>query len=184
MLQGQHRTHTRQHTLTHTHTNTRLYYTLISYTCVTHRSKMRTDARVASTKTWRRIDSFFVSFVTERSLRWIRLWARLSKRVDRDAWRREGKVILRTIGDHPRSWERREVFRRNETPFWIIFPETETPRLTRFAHFLLRITVWRHFVGFLFVFDVLSLAVGKKGKERDRSVWNLFLRLLSRMIRC
>lgn len=44
-------------------------------------------------------------------------------------------------------------------------------RLPILAHFLLRITVRKHFVGFLFVFDVLFLAEEKE--QADWSVWNI-----------
>ena len=46
-------------------------------------------------------------------------------------------------------------------------------RLPILAHFLLRITVRKHFVGFLFVFDVLFLAYLEEKEKADWSVWNI-----------
>jgi len=57
--------------------------------------------------------------------------------------------------------------------FLIIFLEIIMLRLPILAHFLLRITVRKHFVGFLFVFDVLFLAYLEEKEKADWSVWNI-----------
>jgi len=66
---------------------------------------------------------------------------------------------------------KKESFSRKMKNFLIIFLEIIMLRLPILAHFLLRITVRKHFVGFLFVFDVLFLAEEKE--KADWSVWNI-----------